>query len=304
MDRPAAAALALSLMICFAACEARSAVKRSAQRPILRVSAYQNVVTTLQSLNRFTIQSADVGDSLDRLIALQQGSIDLAVTVADVTYQAATGRIRNFSGPIDKVRGIALMQPAVVHFLVRPGMDVGPGFRGMRVVLGVPNGINAALGRRLMNSLGIADSEVHGEFLPRNTAVDELLKGRVDSVILTGRLPEEAVARALQGGARLLNIDEPEIDRLRVSYPLLRRVFVPKGRYPSQLAPVRTVGVDLLLVCRADLDKDLVYELTQSYFEDISAELQSQTDTQRAPAVIIPLHQGAARYYREREMSR
>ena len=134
--------------------------------------------------------------------------------------------------------------------------------------------------------------------------MDELLKGRVDSVILTGRLPEEAVARALQGGARLLNIDEPEIDRLRVSYPLLRRVLVPKGRYPSQLAPVRTVGVDLLLVCRADLDKDLVYELTQSYFEDISGELQSQTDPQRAPAVIIPLHQGAARYYREREMSR
>jgi TRAP-type uncharacterized transport system substrate-binding protein len=67
---------------------------------------------------------------------------------------------------------------------------------------------------------------------------------------------------------------------------------------------VHTVGVDLLLVCRADLDKNLVYEVTRAYFEDTPENIRRQTDPQRAPAVVIPLHPGAARYYREREVSR
>jgi TRAP transporter TAXI family solute receptor len=155
-----------------------------------------------------------------------------------------------------------------------------------------------------MKSMGIAPSEIWGEFLLRDPAVEKLLHGDVDAVIVIGRLPQEPVVRALRGGARLLDIDGPEIDRLRWYYPLLRRIVIPRGTYPLQRASVHTVGVDLLLVCRADLDKELVYELTRAYFEQSPENIRRQTDPQRAPAVVIPLHPGAARYYREREVSR
>ena len=81
-------------------------------------------------------------------------------------------------------------------------------------------------------------------------------------------------------------------------------MLIPRGIYPGQNAPVHTIGVDLLMVCRADLDNDLVYELTRAYFEQDLENVRNDTDPQRAPAVVIPLHPGAARYYREREMSR
>jgi TRAP transporter TAXI family solute receptor len=152
--------------------------------------------------------------------------------------------------------------------------------------------------------MGIARSEIRGEFLPRDAAVEKLLKREVDAVIVTGEPPQKPVVRALLGGARLLDIDGREIDRLRVYYPLLRRMLIPRGTYPAQEVPVHTIGVDLLLVCRADLDKNLVYELTRAYFEDTPENIRHRTDPQRAPAVVIPLHPGAARYYREREVSR
>ena len=110
--------------------------------------------------------------------------------------------------------------------------------------------------------------------------------------------------RALRGGARLLEIKGPEVDRLRVHYPLLRRTLLPRGTYPGQDVPLHTVGVDLLLVCRADLDTELVYELTRALFEEIPKHVRRQVDPHRAPATVIPLHPGAARYYREREMQR
>jgi TRAP transporter TAXI family solute receptor len=174
----------------------------------------------------------------------------------------------------------------------------------MRVVLGNPIGANAVLGERLMKSMGIAPSEIRGELLLRDPAVEKLLNRDVDALIVIGRPPQEPVVRALRGGAHLLDIDGPEIDRLRVYYPLLRRLLIPLGMYPSQRFPVHTVGVDLLLVSRADLDKELVYELTRAYFEQSPENIRRQTDPQRAPAAVIPLHPGAARYYREREVSR
>jgi TRAP transporter TAXI family solute receptor len=253
---------------------------------------------------QFSAQTAEFGDSEKRLVALQEDSLDIAVAVADVTYLAFNGQLPDRSRPLDKIRAIALLHSAAVHLLIGPATDPSRGFRGMRVVLGNPVGGNAALGERLIKSMGLAQSEVRGEFLLRDPAVEKLLNRDVDALIVTGRLPQEPVIRALRGGARLLDIDGPEIDRLRWYYPLLRRIVIPRGTYPFQRVPVHTVGVDLLLVCRADLDKQLVYELTRAYFEQSPENIRSQTDPQRAPAAVIPLHPGAAQYYREREVSR
>src|SRR2546426_12139120 len=115
----------------------------------------------------------------------------------------------------------------------------------MRVVLGNPSGINETLGERLINSMGIGGSEVRGEFVTRELAVEKLLKGEIDAAIVIGGPPQEPVVNALHGGARFLDIDRPGIDRLRLYYPLLQRMLIPRGTYPGQKAPVHTIGDDM-----------------------------------------------------------
>jgi TRAP-type uncharacterized transport system substrate-binding protein len=66
---------------------------------------------------------------------------------------------------------------------------------------------------------------------------------------------------------------------------------------------VQTIAVDLMLVCRADMDESLVYSVLKRYFDEL-AKTTIATDLNRASAMSIPLHPGAARYYRERELSR
>jgi hypothetical protein len=72
---------------------------------------------------------------------------------------------------------------------------------------------------------------------------------------------------------------------------------------------VATVGTDVLLVCRDDLQPELAYELTKTLFEAVDRLTQAYRgaaviDPNRGPAATIPLHPGAARYYRERELFR
>jgi len=295
----------LSTAMTIAACNAGPPMDPSTPRPIVRMSTTEEfVLSAFRNFPQFSVQLTDIGDSEKRLAAVQQGSVDVAVATADETYLAFNGLLPRRSQRMDKIRGIALLHSAAVHLLAGPAANPRRGLRGMRVVLGNPVGANTALGERLIDSMGIDRSEVRGEFLPRNVAVERLLKGEVDAAILIGRPPQEPVVQALHGGARLLDIDGPEIDRLRLYYPLLGRTLIPQGTYPGQHGPVHTIGVDLLLVCRSDLDSKLVYELTRAYFEQSPENVRYETDPQRAPAVVIPLHPGAARYYREREVSR
>ncbi len=298
-------ALGLSVLVALTACRTRAAVETATPRPNLRISMRPTeILSAFLALPQFSTQEVTIGDSEKRLEALQEGSIDMAIAVADVTYLAFNGRLPDHSAPLQKIRGMALINHAVVHLLIGPKVDPSRGFRGMRVVLGDPASGNKALGERLVNSMGVPTSAIRGEFAPYDVAVEKLLKGDVDALIATVLPPQEPIARALRGGARLLEIKGPEVEGLRVHYPLLRRTLLPRGTYPGQDAPLHTVGVDLLLVCRADLDNDLVYELTRALFEEFPQHTRRQVDPQRAPATVIPLHPGAARYYRERELSR
>lgn len=298
-------ALGLSVLVVLTGCRTRAAAESATPRPALRISMRPTeILSAFLNLPQFSVQVVTIGDAQKRLEALQGDSVDVANVVADVAYAAFYGSLPGHSSPLQNIRGIALWSRAVVHVLIGPMVDPSRGFRGMRVVFGDPAGGNSALGERLVNSMGVSTSAVSGEFAAYDMAVDKLLKGEVDAVIATMSPPQELIARALRGGARLREFKGPDVDRLRVHYPLLRRTLLPRGTYPGQDVPLHTVGVDLLLVCRADLDTELVYEVTRALFEDIPRRVRRQVDPHRAPATVIPLHPGAARYYREREMQR
>jgi len=299
------AALGLIVIVVLTGCRARVDAEAATARPALRISMRPTeILSAFLNLPQFSVQVVTIGDAQKRLEALQGDSVDVANVVADVAYAAFYGGLPGHSSPLQNIRGVALWSRAVVHVLIGPKVDPSRDFRGMRVVFGDPAGGNSALGERLVNSTGVSSSAVRGEFAAYDIAVDKLLKGEVDAVIATVSPPQEPIARALRGGARLREFKGPDVDRLRVHYPLLRRTLLPRGTYPGQDVPLHTVGVDLLIVCRADLDTELVYELTRALFEDIPRRVRRQVDPHRAPATVIPLHPGAARYYREREMQR
>ena len=60
-------------------------------------------------------------------------------------------------------------------------------------------------------------------------------------------------------------------------------------------------------VCREDLDENLVYTLTKTLFDALPDLVQTHVaakavSVEGGPATPLPLHPGAARFYREREL--
>src|SRR5882672_10781018 len=128
-------ALALSVLA-LTGCRTRAATETTTPRPTLRMSMRPTeILNAFLALRQFSIQAVTIGDSQKRLEALQEGTIDVTSAVADVTYLAFNGHMPDRSAPLQKIRGMALMNRAVVHLLIGPKVDPSRGFRGLRIVL-------------------------------------------------------------------------------------------------------------------------------------------------------------------------
>jgi uncharacterized protein len=249
--------------------------------------------------------------SASNLEALQRGDADIGLSHADVTYLAFAGRLGSQRSAFARLRGVAMLETAAVHVVVRAnsGIRSVDQLRNRRISLGRPSWGNSSTAALVLRAFGLGLGDAHVEPLRYDEAASRLSSGELDALLVTGTYPLSAVTAAASAGAVILPLDGDTIDRLRRDYPFFTRATIPAGTYHGQSRAIHTIGVHTLLVCRADLDETLVHDLTEQLFAILpllptpEAPL-GRIDLARAPATPIPLHEGAARYYRERELTR
>jgi uncharacterized protein len=247
------------------------------------------------------------------LEALQRGAVDLMINASPLAYMAYSGQLERTSERYDRLRAIANLGVVPLHLVVRedPKIHSIGGLRGRRVSVGAPGGEIHRLAVAVLEAFGLREGS-YERYHPLSyaDAAEGLVQGRVDAMFILGGYPGPAVRRAIESGSgRLLPIDGKPVERLRLNSGFLHPTLIPAGVYPGHPEATRTIGVQHVLVCRRDLDEAVVYELTKQLFVALP-RLGSVMSTVRsinvdlASATSIPLHEGAARYYRERELSR
>lgn len=257
------------------------------------------------------IELIDSTAGVTNLSMLQRKEVDAASTYADIAYMASVGQLPDVAGSFDQIRAVAALPIRELQIVIAPHTSIRSirDLRGRRVSLGpVGTGVAITAGL-LLSAYGIDESDIEAEHLAFDEAVDPVMNGRIDAAFWGGRFPNPNIATATQHGARLLRVVGPEIDRVRAEYPFLRATLIPAGTYPGIDSAVHTVGVDGIFVCRADLDERLVYDLTKAFFRAVTTAGQEVRmlrgfNLSRAAATPLPLHPGAALYYRELEMRR
>lgn len=253
----------------------------------------------------------ETGGSSANVEAIHNGSADLGLAFADVAYMAYVGQPTASARPLDNLRGIAVLSPAPLHVVVRGHSGIASirDLRGRRVSLGPAGSGTALTATVVLEAHGIPPDALEAESMPFNEAADLLGRGGLDAIFVSAGYPAESVTAATTFGGEILDVSGPQVDVLRSEYPFFRMAVVPAGVYPSHGRVVRTIGVHTLLVCSSWLPEELVHEIAEAFFGALP-RLASRIgalrliDLARAAATPIPLHPGAARYYREQELFR
>ena len=296
---------------------------RATSRPTVRISAGLTRVRGFKPLGealvaeyekvmpdvRFVVLESP--GSVRNLQNLQSGEADLGFVQADLAYMGYNGQLPDTPERLSNIRGIAVMHASNVHLLARSGLPIRSiaDLEGRRVGVGPSDSGTAVTSELLLKAFNLQPGKVAGFAVPSPQAIDRLIAGELDATFVVSADPAEEVRRATQAGARLVDIGGAEVDRFRAQYPFLRPGIIAGGTYDHHPEPIRTLAIDVLLVARTGLDEGLVHRLTRTFFEVLprvahQVEFIRSMDPSRAPATPVPLHPGAALYYRERELSR
>jgi hypothetical protein len=259
---------------------------------------------------RMTAQSTVA--SVFNVQAIQQAKADIAFTQGDVAYFAYRRGTEADPRPHTRLRGIAVLWVNTVQLVVPRTSAIRNvrDLRDKRVSVGSPASGTQIVARLVIEGHGMKYSEMKSEALSFAEAVERIETRSLDAGFVVASYPVSAVSDMNAAvGVRLIAVEPQVVDRIRSDYPFMKPMLIPAGTYRGQDGDVSTLGVDNILVCREDLPEELVYQLTKVLFEALGSLATSDPaarliDPEQGPTTPIPLHPGAARFYREREILR
>lgn len=245
---------------------------------------------------------------------VQRGEADIAFVGGDTAYAAYRRGTEADPTPHTRLRGIAVLFSSAVQIVTRRDSQVYrvSDLRNRRLGIGDVQGFQTdAATHWILQAYGLGDGDVRVSYTPSLPEMAAMMRNHeLDTGLMFTVFPQSPiVAISSSVAVRLVPIGRREIAKIQTYYPFLKSVTIPRGTYAGQTDDVITVGIDNILMCREDLPQQLVRDLTKTFFEGLPELVQAHTaakaiDLDQGPATPIPLHPGAALYYRERELAR
>jgi TRAP transporter TAXI family solute receptor len=238
------------------------------------------------------------------------GRIEAALVQADVAYFAVKG-MGVFAGgkAVPGLRAVANLYPEAVHVVVRRNSRIyGIGdLKGKRISLDLKGSGTRALANLVLEEYGIDPESLNRLNSQVGPAVDRLQSGRLDAFFFVGGFPAPTITRLSKDvPLRLLPISKEKAASIMKADPFLAVVSIPASVYGRRRA-TPTLAVGALFTVSDKVSADLVYGITRALWHPTTRSILDQgplaTRQMRLgnalKGVAIPLHKGAARFYRE-----
>jgi uncharacterized protein len=264
-------------------------------------------------LPHLDVQQVTSVDSYTVIDALQRGTADVGLALADAAFAAyygGPGVAPDTTPTSSLIRGVSLLPPLSAYVIVRAdsGIHTIADLQGRNVAVGAPTASSSNLAYRVLEAFEVKAHIMN--MTTRAEASEGLRNKTIDAAFFPGYVyPDQVVYAAIKEGAYLIPISGPPLERLRWNNPFVRVATIPRDIYPGQNQMIPTVGIDMVVLCRRDLDEAIVHDVTAQLFNaypklsGVEATLKF-LNIDEAPATPVPLHPGAARYFRERELAR
>ena len=252
--------------------------------------------------------------SVANVLSIDEGALESGLSQADVAYWAYSGTgIFESEGPRESLRAVANLFPEAVHLLVslKSGIKKVADLRGKRISVdraGSGTQVDAFL---ILEAYGLGEEDLELASLPAGVAADALRAGELDGFFFVAGTPATAITQLTQDNlATLVPIVGDEIDGLLEQYPFFAKDSIPAGTYLN-VPYTETLSVGAQLIVSESLPEALVHDITGALWHENTRRLLDnghptgaliKLETART-GLAIPLHPGAERWYRQRDLT-
>ena len=246
---------------------------------------------------------------IDNLNQIADGESQVSIAISSNCWQSYNGTdsFTGMANPALRVIAGLYLNPNQVVVTARSGITTLADVKGKHFAVAASGSSVEGECSNHFTAAGLDyPGDIRAEYISFSDSAELLRNGQIDGAWIMSGIPAAAVSQALSSGCRLLDIDPDTIAKLQETYPWYVTYTIPAGTYPNQKNDVTTTAIKMVLFCSAALDEETVYMLTKTLWENIEELGESQSSlrgltAQEAVQDIagLPLHDGAARYYRE-----
>lgn len=251
------------------------------------------------------------GGSIYNLNAISQNELDLGVAQSDWHYNAyhGTGVFADI-GANKNLRSLFSLhsEPFTVVARADSGIKHFDDLRGKRVNIGNPGSGQRATMEEIMRAKGWTrrDFLLISELKAAEQA-QALCDNKIDAMVFAAGHPNGSIQEVTTTCESLLvPVTGPAIDKLVAKYPYYAKATIPGGMYQGNPKDIETFGVKATFVSSSTVDEDVIYQVVRAVFENFDAFktlhfvfATLDKDKMVEDGLTAPLHEGAARYYRE-----
>ena len=202
-----------------------------------------------------------------------------------------------------QIRALASLYTDVVQFVVRKDANINrlTDLEGKKAYVGPQESGTKIVAEEILKAVQVSDfTRIAADSFSH--ASEMLITGELQAAFFAAGTNADAVKEALKSGeCNLLDL-RADRDRIIERMPGLVKVDIPAITYLNQTTPVHTVGAQTLVLCRKNLDDDLVFLIENALFDNIhklmraqGIKLESALDEDKLPEGIA-LHSGARRF--------
>lgn len=218
------------------------------------------------------------------------------------------------AGSQTQLRSVSMLWQNVEHFIVRSDLaSTGTisdlvQLKDKKFSIGKKSSGTENSGRQIMQSLAIDPEKFKLAYMGYGSSASALQNGTIDGMNTPAGIPVGAVTQAfaaLGEEIKILSFTDEQIKQANQQYNIWSKYEIPANTYPSVNQPVTTIAQPNFLAVREDVSEEDVYQLTKAIYENLPFlqgihKATKVMELERgASGLPIPLHPGAARYYRE-----
>ncbi|HMT82659.1 MAG TPA: TAXI family TRAP transporter solute-binding subunit [Ottowia sp.] len=252
------------------------------------------------------------GGSVFNVNTIKAGELDLGFAQSDVQYNAVKG-LSQFKdgGAVADLRAVFAVHPEPFTVVARKEANIGKfeDFKGKRFNVGNPGSGTRASMEELLTAMGwkLSDFSLASE-LKADEHGPALCDGKIDGFFYGVGHPSANIQDPTTScGAKLVSLTGPVVDKLVADKPYYAKVSIPAGLYPNNPQATPTYGVLATVVASVKTPADTIYAVTKAVFDNFDefkklhpALAHLKPEDMVKNGLSAPLHDGAARYYKEK----
>ena len=252
------------------------------------------------------------GGSVYNINTIREGELEFGVAQSDWQYHAYNGSSRfEEAGPFEGLRAVFSVHPEPFTVVARAdsGITNFEDLKGKRVNIGNPGSGQRGTMEVLMEALGwTTDDFALATELKAAEQSAALCDNQIDAMVYTVGHPSGSIQEATTAcDSVLVNVTGKAVDKLISENSFYRSATIPGGMYRGNDGDTTTFGVGATFVTSADVSEDVVYTLVSAVFDNIEdfkglhpAFGVLKPEEMATAGLSAPLHDGAAKYYKEK----